>query len=277
MVLWDLLRELSYPCKLKLYIVHAHHGPSDKKDIQDYRNKAKEFISKLCHSQNMDFSCSKPPKQILKNEEDLRKFRHSCFKQNLRQKKAFAIALAHNKNDCLETRLIQLIRGCGATGLQSLSHWKAPYLRPLLFWTRQEIRAYALKRKLKWLEDPSNEDNYFLRNWIRNKWLIDLETKRRGAVKTLARSLELLGFNQGEDSCFSAVSSKGIDRKLLMEMSLTEQKRVIAFYMRQAHLSGYGQSHIEEILKHNERKEKKFSIKVLKKIWHFNTDYIYKI
>ena len=272
-VLFDLLKELSRPCRLKLYIAHIHHGGCSQKNIKNYRDKARKFVLSLSEKDNLEFLSSKPAVKILKNEEEFRSFRHSCLKKNLKQKKADLIALAHNQDDQLETRLIQLIRGCGPQGLKGMSHYEAPYLRPLIFWTRKEIESYALKQKLKWMEDPSNKDNKHLRNWIRNKWLKELESQRQGSVKSLARSLESLNENKIKELQF-CVDSKGIKRQLFIELSLKEKKRVLAFYMRQAVLSNYGQSHIEEILKHNERLQKRFSITLLKRKWFFTKDYI---
>lgn len=273
-VLLNLLKELSSPCKLQLIVVHIHHGKSSKKNLQNYRDKAKNFVMHLSHSYNLEFFCPPPPKKELKSEKEFRDFRHLQLQKLLKQKKAQAIALAHNKNDLLESRLIQLIRGCGKEGLSAMQTWSPPYLRPLLYWTRQEITNYALQNKLQWLEDPSNKDTQYLRNWIRKKWLKDLENKRAGAINTLSRSLESLCPPQKEDLCFSALSSRGIKRKLLMEMTVKDQKRVLASYMRKLQLSNYGQSHIEEILKQMERKEKKFSLKILKKTWLFTENYI---
>ena len=273
-VLLDLLKELSSPCQLKLYVAHIHHGMSHENKITNYRDKAKDLVLQLSLSYKLDALCPDWPTKELKSEEDFRNFRRFHLEKFLKQKQAHTIALAHNSNDLLETRLIQLIRGCGEKGLEALQMWKAPYLRPFLFFTRQEIKKYALQNKLQWIEDPSNKDNHYLRNWIRNKWLKDLENKRSGSAKSLARSLESLSSSQKEDSCFLAVTPQGVKRDLLMEMPVKEQKRVLAFYMRKIQLSNYGQSHIEEILKQTERAKKKFSVKILKRTWAFTTNYI---
>ena len=57
-VLLKLLKELSSPCKLKLYPVYIHHGQSDKKAIQNYRDKAQKFVSRLCQSYELEFFLS---------------------------------------------------------------------------------------------------------------------------------------------------------------------------------------------------------------------------
>ena len=272
-VLFDLLKELSRPCQLKLYIAHIHHGDSSQKKIKNYRDKVKKFVSNLSQKDDFEFLSPKPANKILKSEEEFRKFRQAHLIKILKRKQADLIALAHNQDDLLETRFIQLIRGCGSQGLKSMSYYDTLYLRPLIFWTRKEINSYALKQNLEWLEDPSNRDNHFLRNWIRNKWLKDLEHKRKGAVKSLARSLETLS-GQAEKDLQIYMDSKGIKRQLFMELSLKEKKRVLAFYMRKKSLSNYGQSHIEEILKQNERAQKTFSIQLLKRTWFFMKNYI---
>ena len=273
-VLLDLLKELSSPCKLQLCSIYIHHGQSLNKEIENYRDKAKNFICSLSQSYGVEFLSPTASKKMLKSEKDFRDFRYYHFEKMIKEKKTDSIVLAHNSDDLLESRLLQLLRGCGPEGLISMQAWKAPYLRPLLGFTKKEIKNYATQNKLSWMEDPSNKDNQYLRNWIRNKWLMDLERKRTGSIKSLARSLEALTPTQNKDFCFSAIYPQGIQRQLLIEMSEKNQKRVLAFYMRKLGLSNYGQSHIEEILKQIKRKEKKFSIKILKKTWTFTDKWI---
>ena len=81
-----------------------------------------------------------------------------------------------------------------------MKFYQTPYLRPLLNFSREEIKKYAQTCKINFLEDPSNKDNFYLRNWIRNKWLKDLEKKRSGSVKSLSRSLELLADTSNSNS-----------------------------------------------------------------------------
>lgn len=273
-VLFDLLKELSLPCKLKLYITYIHHGNSSQKKIKNYRDKAGKTVLSLSQKNNLEFLSPKTENKILKSEEEFRKLRHTHFKKTLKSKQADIISLAHNQEDLLETRLIQLIRGCGFQGLKSMSYYDKPYLRPLIFFTRREINNYALSENLKWLEDPSNKDSRFLRNWIRNEWLKDLESKRPGAVKSLSCSLESLVTQESKLDIDRYINSTGVKRKVLIELSLRDQKRVLAFYMRKLSLLSYGQSHIKEILKHNERTQKSFSVDLLKRTWFFTKDYI---
>ncbi len=102
------------------------------------------------------------------------------------------IALAHNLDDQAETLLMQLLRGAGVKGvsampvlrgetrgkrreeeknLQSASRLSPAILRPLLDISRAEIEAYARRRKLTWVEDDSNADARYDRNFLRHRLL----------------------------------------------------------------------------------------------------------
>ena len=286
MVLMHLLQELSSVCQLQLLIAYIHHGSTDHKKTQNYRDKAQKIILQTCETKHLSFFSSQSKKQ-LKSEEDFRNFRHAELKKLLKQQKADLIVLAHNQNDLQETRLINLIRGSGPQGLNSMPFYQTPYLRPLLDFSRKEIKKYAQICKIKFLEDPSNTENSYFRNWMRNKWLKNLEDKRPGSVKSLSISLDTLSksiqmplnsmkalSSDMQKSSSFILTSNGINRKVFFELSLEDQKRVLAFYMRKLQLSDYGQSHIQELLKHNKRTEKNFQIQLLKKTWIFTKDEI---
>ena len=205
----------------------------------------------------------------------MREFRHSSLKSFLHKQKAHWIALAHNSNDVLETRLIHLIRGCGEEGLKSMTCLQPPLLRPLVFSSREEIKDYAEKNKLQWLEDPSNKDTLFFRNWLRKEWLPLLEKKRPQSLVSLSRSLSLIAEAEKDSPLDVFISKKGIKRKSLLELGPVNQKRVLAYYMRKKHLSDYSLSHIEELQKHISRSQKSFTMRLLKRTWQITPEFIF--
>lgn len=81
------------------------------------------------------------------------------------------IAVAHNRDDYIETILINLIRGTGLKGLTGIKPRKGKIIRPVLFAARKEITDYVKKEKLTYREDSSNSDIKYHRNLIRNKIL----------------------------------------------------------------------------------------------------------
>ena len=274
-VLLHLLSRMSLPLQLKLFGVYVHHGKADNSSVEHYRDQAGEFVKSLCSECNIPFLFSKSERK-LSSEKDMREFRHSRLRALQMEKKARWIALGHNSDDALETRLINLVRGCGLEGLKSMDCVQSPLLRPLSFSSREDIRDYAQKNKLKWLEDPSNKDPSFFRNWLRREWLPLLKKKRPQALSSLSRSLSLIGEEaSGDPALDSFISEKGIKRKSLLELGPLNQRRVLAQYMRRKGLSSYGLSHVKELQKHINRSQKTSTLGLLKKTWHITPEFIF--
>lgn len=105
-----------------------------------------------------------------------RELRYSWFARLCEEEGFVAVAVAHNANDNAETIILNLLRGTGlkgVCGMRSVSPLpgatNALILRPLLDFTRDEIREYAIGRGLSWREDSSNTDSAYKRNLIRNE------------------------------------------------------------------------------------------------------------
>ncbi len=100
--------------------------------------------------------------------------------------------LAHNQDDQVETLLLRLLRGAGVKGLAAMPLARADgdlhVVRPLLDVSRREIERYARRRKLEWVDDESNADTYFLRNFLRGEILPRIEPRVPGYRATLTRA-----------------------------------------------------------------------------------------
>jgi len=99
---------------------------------------------------------------------------------------------AHHKDDQAETLLLQLFRGAGPAGLsampvsQGFGHgW---HCRPLLDYTRQELQHYAGQNQLEWVEDESNQDAGFDRNYLRHQLMPVIADHWPGVRETLSRA-----------------------------------------------------------------------------------------
>ncbi len=101
---------------------------------------------------------------------------------------------AHHRDDQAETMLLQLLRGAGIRGMASMprvmSFGKGLLVRPLLDFTRLELQAYAKDRQLTWIEDSSNWNLRFSRNFVRHQVLPLLQQRWPESSKTLARVAE---------------------------------------------------------------------------------------
>ncbi len=106
------------------------------------------------------------------------------------------LLLAHHANDQSETRLFRLIRGAGIHGLSGIKRLHTigdmKIVRPLLSIEKTTLEKFALERKLNWIEDNSNNDNRFDRNYIRNELLPVIHKRWPDFHQRINNSTELL-------------------------------------------------------------------------------------
>ncbi|HEU4781385.1 MAG TPA: tRNA lysidine(34) synthetase TilS [Steroidobacteraceae bacterium] len=106
------------------------------------------------------------------------------------------LVTAQHRDDQAETLLLQLLRGAGVTGLAAMPAF-APFARgfiarPLLDMPRTQIEAIARRAQLRWIEDPSNDDTRFSRNYLRHRLMPLIREHWPGADKALVRSAALM-------------------------------------------------------------------------------------
>jgi tRNA(Ile)-lysidine synthase len=103
------------------------------------------------------------------------------------------IALAHTRNDRVETFLLNLLRGAGSSGLVSMPPVSGTTIRPLIETGREEVEAYLKEQNQPWRTDASNFDLAFARNRLRHVAIPNLSSEfNPNLVKTLSRTIEIL-------------------------------------------------------------------------------------
>lgn len=106
-----------------------------------------------------------------------------------------------HRDDQAETLIFRLLRGAGVRGLAAMPGYRplsgGHVVRPLLNTSRGELEAYARQHQLKWIEDPSNADPRFSRNYLRHHVFPTLTQRWPQAVSSLARTAEHLAEDQG--------------------------------------------------------------------------------
>ncbi|VVP73278.1 tRNA(Ile)-lysidine synthase [Pseudomonas fluorescens] len=106
-----------------------------------------------------------------------------------------------HRDDQAETLLFRLLRGTGVRGLSGMPRQRrlgqGHLLRPLLDITRAELEAYASEHQLSWVEDPSNQDRHFARNYLRHEVFPVMSARWPQAMATMARSAGHLSEAQG--------------------------------------------------------------------------------
>jgi tRNA(Ile)-lysidine synthase len=186
-VLLHLLHQLQKKHRFILNAMHVHHGLSQNAD------KWVKFCEKLCMKLSVPLDVEYiqiPHKKSLGIEGEARGLRY----EKLLKTKTDLIVLAHHEDDQAETFLLQLIRGAGVKGLSSMAHFDATkkLWRPFLNQSKSDIESYAKQHKLKWIEDESNQNIDFDRNFIRSKVLPILKNRFNHIIKVISRSSRLL-------------------------------------------------------------------------------------
>ncbi|MEN8207895.1 MAG: tRNA lysidine(34) synthetase TilS [Candidatus Fermentibacteria bacterium] len=99
------------------------------------------------------------------------------------------VATGHTASDRAETLIMRLLEGSGLRGLGGMDYFGCgPVRRPLLDFTRNELREYLEAVGQNWVEDPTNQEDFFLRNRIRHNVIPLLESISAGSTYAVARS-----------------------------------------------------------------------------------------
>lgn len=174
---------------LNLRALYIHHG---------YSIHADEWLihcKKQCNDWKVSFIYEYIKIKKKNNfEANARTKRHIIFLKHL--KKNEILLTGHHMDDQCETFLLALKRGSGPLGLSSMpkKRYISKYnqlVRPLLNISKIKIKKWAIKNKLFWIEDKSNLDLYFDRNYLRNKILPLFMERWPSFNKTVYRSAEL--------------------------------------------------------------------------------------
>lgn len=96
-----------------------------------------------------------------------RKLRHEFLEQARSQSDTDLIALAHQRDDQVETVVNRLCRGCGITGLKGMLPLRGRIVRPLLNVSADTVRDYLNRNAISYYLDPTNDDQRIVRNFIR--------------------------------------------------------------------------------------------------------------
>ena len=151
-----------------LVVAHVNHL------IREEAKDDEQYVKEYCEKNGIKFYAKSIDVMSLANnkkigvEEAGRKARYEFFDEVLKETGANKIAIAHNKNDKVETIIMHLFRGCGVNGLIGIEPKRGKYIRPLIECDRQEIERYCEEHGLNPRIDKTNFENEYTRNKIRN-------------------------------------------------------------------------------------------------------------
>jgi len=189
-VLLHTMFELAQSEKIgKLHAIHINHGwHIDAEKWAEYCQQVCEKLNIPCHI----LSINAKPKAGESLEAYARFARYEVFKTLMLA--GDYLLTAHHKDDQAETLLLQLLRGAGVKGLASMPKLKpfggGYHLRPFLAVSRTELEKYSQQKKIIWINDDSNQNLRFDRNFIRHEIMPSIQQRWLQASTTLVRAAE---------------------------------------------------------------------------------------
>ena len=234
-VLLHLLHQMREFNHFDLRAVHVHHGLSTNADswakfCQDYCQRLNVAL-RVCR-----VNVEKQGKGL---EAAARAARYQAFSDGLKK----IIVLAHHRNDQIETFMLSAVRGGGLRGMAAMPVWRdlneeIQIWRPLLAFSRQKLAEYAQQWGLSFVEDESNEDSGYLRNWMRNQalpqWqqrISNFERQICANVRLLQEDLQLL--DELIESEYQRISPNGIfSISLWRQCTPLLRRRLLWYFLR---------------------------------------------
>ena len=234
-VLLHLLHRMREFRHFDLRTVHVNHGLSTNADTWA------KFCQDYCRGLNVTLRVCRVnvEKQGKGLEAAARAARYQAFSDGLRK----IIVLAHHRNDQIETFMLSAVRGGGLRGMAAMPVWRdlneeIQIWRPLLAFSRQELAEYAQQWGLSFVEDESNEDSGYLRNWMRNQalpqWqqrIPNFEQQICANVRLLQEDLQLL--DELIESEYQRISPNGIfSISLWRQCTPLLRRRLLWYFLR---------------------------------------------
>lgn len=161
--------------KLEVNAVVVHVNYQKRGEESD---KDEELVREMAHQWEFDCHCIRldpPDEEGINFQQWARDRRYRIFEDLATECKAEGIAVAHNRDDQIETILQKLFRGAGLESWSGMSIWENSVFRPLLDTGREEIARYIEQEAVPYRTDRSNLESDFARNLLRNEWLEKLE------------------------------------------------------------------------------------------------------
>jgi tRNA(Ile)-lysidine synthase len=188
MVLLDILAKTRQLQPFSLQAVYVHHG------ISAFAGEWGTFCAEQCAKRNVRFCQVKVELNGSDNlESKARAARYQALAQFVSSDK-HQLLTAHHSDDQLESLLLALKRGAGGDGLAGIAATRTfaagKLQRPLLSFSRESLEHYAAAAQLSWVEDDSNRDLRFERNFIRQKVSPVLTERWPHFSRTVSRSMQ---------------------------------------------------------------------------------------
>lgn len=243
-----------YP--IRFNAIHINHGLSPNADAWALH------CATVCNDLQIHFQQKKLTIDLARGqslEEVAREYRYAQLADLLTE--GDILLTAHQQEDQAETVLLQLFRGSGPKGLAAMPMIKpfaaGFHARPLLGVSREELQQYAKKHQLTWIEDETNADPGFTRNFLRHEIFPILKKRWPSIAKTLARTAENFAEAQhlletvAKDDLenIKGSSATQISIPSLLRLSKARQRQVLREWMSQLQFPLPSEAKLQQIQK----------------------------
>lgn len=174
MVLLDKIRRSG--CFKQLYVLHVNH------QLRDVSREEQEMIQRYCTSYGIELIVYTIPKGTFDLSKSIqhkaRKLRYDFFESVAKEKDLSWVLTAHHKDDQMETIFFRLLSNrftFQPPGMQMIVKGAVTYGKPLLNYSKSELYQYAERERVPFMEDESNEEIKYTRNYIRNEIIAKLD------------------------------------------------------------------------------------------------------
>lgn len=187
------LLDILHSFKIECIIAHCNFHLRGEES-----NRDAFFVEELCKKYNLKFERidfdTEAYAEInsISVEMAARELRYEWFEKLRVIHLADKIAVAHHRDDSVETILLNLIRGTGIKGLTGIAPMNGKVIRPLLCVSRDEILEYLKERNLNYVDDSTNSEDLYSRNKIRLNILPMMETINPSVKDAIIRTSENL-------------------------------------------------------------------------------------
>jgi len=187
------LTHLFHRLKFTISLAHCNFSLRGKESNED-EAFVKELGEKLqIHTYSIKFDTEAYAEEKgISTQMAARDLRYDWFQKIAKENNIDYIITGHQKDDVLETFLINLTRGTGLDGLLGIPEIQGNIVRPFLLFSRNEILVYAAKKKIPWREDRTNSSIRYVRNKIRHKVVPVLKELNPNLLDTFYNTLENL-------------------------------------------------------------------------------------
>lgn len=186
MALLHYLKANSYDLDADIVAIHVDHC------IRENSSEDADFVVQYCKENGIRvYKFRVDALKIAKDkgvsiEMAAREVRYGVFDALIKKGVISKIALAHHKSDQAETILMHLFRGSGIGGMKGMEAMRdGVFIRPMLNTEKQAIKQYIYANDIPFVEDETNNDDTYQRNFIRNRILPQIVKIWPNAVQSI--------------------------------------------------------------------------------------------